>query len=319
MTVVWRAADVAPSERVDSFVHVVSEFVVPYGSPGGIVLESSDQVRSAEVGTMRIMTMDMTRVRMTRSTSEIRSSDPELCKIDVVENGRFALDQSDRQTQLHSGTFTFVDLSRPHAVAARRASMTVVMFPRALLALRDKDISELAGATFDGTQPGGALVTSVIQEMVRRLHTYAGQGSARIAASVLDLISATLATRLNRVHLVSPDSRQRALVLRIRAFIEDNLANPELSPATIAARHHISVRQLHKLFENEETTVAGLVRARRLAHCSRDLLDPTQATRPIGAIAAGWGLPDPAYFSRTFSATYGIPPAEYRRTAALAR
>jgi AraC-like DNA-binding protein len=30
-------------------------------------------------------------------------------------------------------------------------------------------------------------------------------------------------------------------------------------------------------------------------------------------VAARWGLPDSAHFSRLFRRTYGLPPAEYRR------
>jgi AraC-like DNA-binding protein len=33
----------------------------------------------------------------------------------------------------------------------------------------------------------------------------------------------------------------------------------------------------------------------------------------VNAVAARWGLPDPAHFNRLFKCTYGLPPAEYRR------
>jgi AraC-like DNA-binding protein len=45
-----------------------------------------------------------------------------------------------------------------------------------------------------------------------------------------------------------------------------------------------------------------------------DLLDPALAARPVSAIAARWGLVDPAHFSRLFRAAYGVSPVEYRRT-----
>jgi AraC-like DNA-binding protein len=48
------------------------------------------------------------------------------------------------------------------------------------------------------------------------------------------------------------------------------------------------------------------------ARCRRDLLDPALRDRPVSAIAARWGITDPAHFSRLFRATYGVPPSEYR-------
>jgi AraC-like DNA-binding protein len=37
------------------------------------------------------------------------------------------------------------------------------------------------------------------------------------------------------------------------------------------------------------------------------------ADKPISAIAARWGFPDPAHFSRLFKATYGRSPRQFRR------
>jgi AraC-like DNA-binding protein len=84
----------------------------------------------------------------------------------------------------------------------------------------------------------------------------------------------------------------------------------------IADAHFISLRYLHKLFEAEQTSVAEWIRRRRLERCRRDLLDPALRATPVGTIAARWGLHNPAHFSRLFRASYGVPPAEFRRLAA---
>jgi AraC-like DNA-binding protein len=75
------------------------------------------------------------------------------------------------------------------------------------------------------------------------------------------------------------------MMARIRAFIERHLADPDLSPATIAAAHHISTRTLHKLYKAERHPVAASIRRRRLERCRLDLLDP--AGPP--ARSAPWG------------------------------
>lgn len=131
---------------------------------------------------------------------------------------------------------------------------------------------------------------------------------------MLDLLTVVLAARLDRRKTVPPDTRQRALLLRIHAFIEQRLTDPVLSPGAIAAAHHISIRHLHRLFETQGTTVADWIRHRRLDRCRRDLLDSAQLTRPVGAIGTRWGFTDPAHFSRVFRAAYGLPPSEYRLT-----
>ena len=59
--------------------------------------------------------------------------------------------------------------------------------------------------------------------------------------------------------------------------------------------------------------MAEWIRLRRLERCRRDLLDPALRWQPVSAIAARWGLTDPARFSRMFRSAYGVPRAEYRR------
>jgi AraC-like DNA-binding protein len=71
--------------------------------------------------------------------------------------------------------------------------------------------------------------------------------------------AATFARRLPQGHLLGS-----------RAFIQEHLGDPELRPAEIAAAYHISLRLLHKLFQEQGTTVAGWIRTRRLLKLSVD-------------------------------------------------
>jgi AraC-like DNA-binding protein len=70
----------------------------------------------------------------------------------------------------------------------------------------------------------------------------------------------------------------------------------------VAAAHHISLRYQYKLFALEDLTVARLIQQRRLERCRHDLTDAAQATRPVGAIAARWGLTNAGHFSKLFRA-----------------
>jgi hypothetical protein len=114
------------------------------------------------------------------------------------------------------------------------------------------------------------------------------QAGVRLAGNVLDLLSTVLAERLGCFG-TDPDTGHRALMSRITAFIEARLADTELCPADIAAAHHVSLRQLHKLFQASGITVAGWIRQRRLKHCAHDLRAYGPARCPPSARAgATW-------------------------------
>jgi AraC-like DNA-binding protein len=222
--------------------------------------------------------------------------------------------QDGREALLGSGDFALVDLSRPVQWTTPGMQTVAEVFPRALLPLRPDQLAGLTAVRFPGDQGTGALVSSLARQLVRRLDDWGAVDGARLGGAVLDLFAVALAARLDREEQVPAGTHQRALLLRVQAFIEARLGDPELSPGAIAAAHYISPRYLYKLFEAEGQGwgVAGWIRQRRLERCRRDLLDPALAGRSVSAIAARWGLVNATHFSRAFRGAYGVAPVEYR-------
>ncbi|WP_019883838.1 helix-turn-helix domain-containing protein [Streptomyces purpureus] len=107
------------------------------------------------------------------------------------------------------------------------------------------------------------------------------------------------------------------MLARVDAFIDRNLADPELTPAAIAAHHHISLRALHELFRGRERTVAATIRHRRLERCRADLTQPRLAHVPLHAIAMRHGFTSAAAFSRAFRASFAVTAQEVRHERAL--
>jgi AraC-like DNA-binding protein len=308
MAVVHRADGLRGDERVDYWRTVLGETLVPL-DPVGV----PDRVVTGDVGALGVGELTArTRGGARRTAAHVRRSAPDLYKIDVLAAGRGVIEQGGRHAALEPGDFTLVDLSRPAFWTMGPARVIALTFPVALLPLRRDDVARVAATRIRGDRGAGALASSVTRQLAGRLDDLGGEDGARLGTAVLDLMTAGLAARLDRTDQLPADSRQRTLLLRIRAFVEARLGDPDLSPGSIAAAHYISVRYLHKLFESEETTVAEWIRRRRLDRARRDLLDPARRHEPVGAIGARWGLTDAAQFSRLFRAAYGVPPARYR-------
>ena len=283
-----------------------------YGVPG--------RFRAGAAGAVRVGALSAAGPGGARRTAaHIRRSDPELYKIDVLARGHGVIEQGGREARLGPGDFAFVDLSRPATWAMSSAHCVAIVFPRALLPLRADDAGRLTGACIAGDRGTAALISSLARQLPGQLDECDGATGARVGTALLDLLATALAARLDRAGDVPDASRRRALLLGVYAFIEERLGDPGLAPAGIAAAHHISLRYLHRLFEDEHVTVADWIRTRRLERCRRDLLDPALRQQPVGAVAARWGLTSPAHFSRLFRAAHGVPPGEYRRQHAHRR
>jgi AraC-like DNA-binding protein len=137
-------------------------------------------------------------------------------------------------------------------------------------------------------------------------------GAGPIGAAVeltLGMLGAAL-TRHRESNNIAP---RASLYRRLILFIEEHLADPDLSPAVIAQKHHISPRYLQLIFSEQGTTVGTWIRSRRLAKCRAELAHLSK-DRSVTEIAMDWGFNDAAYFSRSFSSAYGISPREFRRT-----
>ena len=134
----------------------------------------------------------------------------------------------------------------------------------------------------------------------------------RVVESVVDLVGSLCATVMTDDDGLHAHSRAE-LMLRLRAYIDAHLGEPDLTPTRIAAAHFISKRYLHRLFEAEGVSVSRWIRERRLERCRAALVDPRCREETVASVGMRCGLTDAAHFSRLFRETYGCTPSEFRR------
>ncbi|MEI5098152.1 helix-turn-helix domain-containing protein [Streptomyces sp. PmtG] len=191
----------------------------------------------------------------------------------------------------------------------------ILHLPRTELPLPTAKVDHLLANAVPGrTGMAGILARHLLSVSEEAPHLE-GHAAARVGVATWELATAFLGHWADVHDRVPPESHDRMRLARIDAFIDANLGDPHLTPAAIAAHHHLSVRTLHWLFRGRDQTVAATIRRRRLRRCRADLTSDRYAAQPIHTIAARWGFTSPATFSRTFRREYGITPGEYRSTA----
>lgn len=134
-----------------------------------------------------------------------------------------------------------------------------------------------------------------------------------VASHMAELIALSIAPASAATPPANRPGVRAARLAVIKADIEQHLTDGSLTAATLAARHRISARYLHKLFEDEEMTYSQFVLDHRLSLAYRKLRQPLYAARTISSIANDAGFGDLSYFNRTFRRRYGITPSDARR------
>jgi AraC-like DNA-binding protein len=136
-----------------------------------------------------------------------------------------------------------------------------------------------------------------------------------IASHLYDLIAVAVGATRDAAEM----ARGRGLrVARLRAIKQDiarNLAQPDLSVATLALRHGCTPRFIQRLLESEGTSFSEYLLAQRLARAHRMLTDPYRAGEKISMIAFDAGFGDLSYFNRSFRRRYGDTPSAIRMFA----
>ena len=98
----------------------------------------------------------------------------------------------------------------------------------------------------------------------------------------------------------------------VKRHVDLHLADPDLTPASVALAFGISSRQLHRLFEPTGISFARYVSRHRLLKCRDAVAGATGTGRSIVDIAFGWGFNSMATFYRAFTNEFGGAPAVFR-------
>ncbi len=288
--------------------------------PTAMISDHADRFRGrvdvSDLSGTTVMALTFSPLSGRRSPALIRHHDPEDYYLFVVHGSPIRLEQSRNVTCLTAGDMALFDTSHPLTADfldhGRQKRLTLMRLPRASLPLRGDTADCLLGSTLLRRTPTGALLGQFLSGFRENSVACGSAELRRLGRIGFDLAVTFLASHIDAQRTLPMETREHVLRARIEAFIEHNLGDQGLRPATIAAYHHISVRMLHQLFQGQPETVSAMIRRRRLERCKADLLNPRLRHHTIGDISARWGFRHPADFSRAFRAAYGAPPRDLR-------
>jgi AraC-like DNA-binding protein len=268
-------------------------------------------VGASQIGPLGVAAIASEAQRVERTVADVRRRAGDVFFLNMPLRGTSSVAQEDRVADLGPGDFAIVDGARPFTLDF------VDGFEQLSLILPHDLLMPLLGGAEASTARavrGDAGLGAVAAGALRPFFD-GGAGIDRATARPLaDRLASLVALALGAGASVRAGSRL-ALTQAALDEVERSLGDPELTPATVAARLGVSVRYLHRLFSDRGPSFGRWLLARRLERCRADLADPGLAHRTIGEIAWSNGFTDPSYLARAFRRAYGVSPGEYRRAA----
>jgi AraC-like DNA-binding protein len=304
---VFQGGDLPAEDRLDGWREFLSETHAPV-DVRAIMGDFDARQRIVQIGAVGMVATSHFPAVVHRSRKLVRQSDPEAYYLGLPLSGTTRVTHSDHQFEYSGEHFVFHDSTDEFTAETGHYESVSLGIPKAALAFPGS-ISGMPGIrSISATEGIGALLATTMTRIADDIKSYRPADVVRLGTVVVDLVTALFAHVLETGDAIEP----RVQTTRIRAFIEQHLADPGLTPGAVADAHHISVSYLHRLFQQEEVTVAALIRRQRLERARRDLTDPALLTTPVYAIGNRWGYPRAADFTRAFRLNYGVSPRDYR-------
>ncbi|OYN79680.1 helix-turn-helix domain-containing protein [Mycolicibacterium sphagni] len=315
MAVVLDTDELPEADRADAVMSAMNEsFVATYVPPENPAATVSARMEVWDFGSTSIFRSAMSGQRLIRTAKRTRSHPSSTLSLAVQQIGESVFDQAGEQRILDTGSLLVHDDNSPYEYSWTGLGACTCLF------VRLDDLGLPADLIRDaGTRLRASPIYNLMVDHVLGMTRNADALSADPAAAALGVVSIELARAL--VASAAHDTRHRrdamaaTLLTQIRAYVGKHLANPGLTPAIIAAAHHISVRHLYKLCAGADFSLHDWITTQRLEGARNELAGLESRHRSIAMVAQRWGFSNPTHFSRRFRDAYGITPRDWRRLA----
>ena len=272
------------------------------------------QMSAFEVGPLRLFRITAPAHRVQRGTTRDIWPIDDKYKMVLQLGGQAQIRQRERSARLGAGEWSLYDPRVPYSITNfERSDLLALQIPREQLrgfkvpALHTR---EAASSDVVGLH---AVLGSFLRALAGQLESLPEGVAQPLAETILGLLASTLAAHQaeRSAYATLPD----VLKARVRLYVQTRLADPELGIDSIARAMRCSKRYLHRVFEDESTTLERYIWASRLERCRDALADPAARRRSISQTAYACGFKSSAHFCRLFKAHYGMAPREFRAQA----
>ncbi len=269
------------------------------------------ELTSWDLGSVSISRLTSDALLYRRLPKHFREPGPEEFLVTLPARSEVRFAQGGREVRANPGAFFIERSHEPYEFShAEPADLWVMKLSKDMLGGRIRAPDRFCSLQFDATNGANGLFVDMVHLIPQRYDAMTEETRAIVGRQLVDLLALAIQTD-ERVLTSGASSVRAAHLARIEAFVRRHVDDPELGPEAVATGCGISVRYLHELLRDTNTTLGQWIRDMRLQAAMEDLKNPADR-RAIGEISYARGFTDQAQFSRAFRARFGVTPKEAR-------
>ncbi|MCI9889203.1 AraC family transcriptional regulator [Micrococcales bacterium 31B] len=227
--------------------------------------------------------------------------------VHVQLGGRCVMTQGRNTVALRRGDMAVYDADRPFSIRFE-TEFTIALFvvPRSAVTIDPEDLERVAATNLNNgselSRSTGPFLRDLAEQAVRLEGVHETRVADYASAMLVDLINDAVGNTVDTEVPLSIAAR----------FIRAHCGNPELTVAEVAQAAGLSPRALHKLFQNNGTTVARYIHLQRLGRARALLREADPSRVDLEIIAQRVGFPDADHLIRVFTNNTGVDPLEWQ-------
>jgi len=303
----WSTDSIRERERFSFWREVVCKSVL-HVSTESTPEKFCARMTGRSYGRLRFASFDCTDHELVRTRQQVARMPEDYYVITLHLRGRSQFSQGDETVALEPNEIAIVDGMRPFRIAfmepVRRASAVIphAMIDRRAPWLRSGSCRKIAA-------------NSPFADLIRRHLSHLAGGKLVLTEAEAPLLADNLCNllALATARDTTPGRMRPELMLEaVLAYCRQELNNPQLTPARVAAHFGISLRTLHSRFQQSGQSFGRWLLENRLEACGKTLRNPHFRNDSVSEVAYRWGFNDLSHFNRAFRSRYGLPPRQWR-------
>lgn len=250
-----------------------------------------------------------------RDPKDILADGMEMIMLQLYIKGDAEFKSGKNATYLQTGDIVVVDLNQEAHFYITAFEKISVLFPRELIDEYIPSASLWHGKTLPRNRPMTNLLKSHMWSLYELGPNITMASCADLQRSLLNLTSSALQSSSDNLAR-SAEIIAATQLQEIKKYIRHHLANPSLSPDTIASAFGLSRAHLYRLAE-PLSGITNHIRNQRLKRCWKELQNPGNNHLTITELGFKWGYNDAGTFTRNFKKAFGMLPKDARALGKL--
>jgi AraC-like DNA-binding protein len=313
MDMVFTTEDLEPSKRYAAWQGAICDVYVHVDVNAEERSDYQGFIREARFGPVTMTDVLVSEQRITRRERHIAKLDKDCYYVQFIQQGRVNILQAGQTLLSHPGVGTIFSASEAYDLECiGRVRSLYLEIPRNEFSSRFSENRMPVAATMTTGRGLGRIAAEFCSMLASEGSSLEETVRTRLGDELMDVLA--LALDMGDKDDFSEDATaQKARLRSVKAWIEQHLADPDLSLEKIARSNGVSLRHLHYLFRLTDLSASEWILDRRLLRCHDALIRPELRSLSVTEVAYRFGFRSSSHFSTVFRRKFGHSPSELRR------